>query len=107
MSRTVPHAITIEYIEPTSVGLEDVGFYLKESRIIERLKEGGCACAPPASRAGEVAFDDPGVGGLLAVEGFRLAVNDGAPFLDHDLRGKRLGAVFASPSNKRVSRAAK
>jgi hypothetical protein len=44
------------------------------------------------------AFDDPGIGGLLAVEGLRLAMDGLAAYLDDDLGGKGLGAVFASPS---------
>jgi NAD(P)-dependent dehydrogenase (short-subunit alcohol dehydrogenase family) len=37
--------------------------------------------------------------GLFAVEGFGLAVNNGAAFLVDDLSGEGLRAVFASPSN--------
>jgi hypothetical protein len=38
-------------------------------------------------------FDDPGVGGLLAVKSLRLAVDDRAVFLDGDLGKEGFGAV--------------
>jgi hypothetical protein len=44
------------------------------------------------------AFDDPGIGSLFAAEGFRLAVDGDAAFLDDDLCGEGFGAVFASSS---------
>ncbi len=42
-----------------------------------------------------LALHNPGVGGLLAVEGFRFSMNDLAGLFDDDLGGKSLGAIFA------------
>jgi hypothetical protein len=50
------------------------------------------------------AFDDPGIGSLFAIDGFCFAVDDDAVFLDHDLGGEGLGAVFASSSYYRAHR---
>src|SRR5208282_4026056 len=52
------------------------------------------------------AFDDPGIGSLFAIEGFRLAVEDDTAFLDDNLGGEGLGAVFARSSYYRAHRSA-
>src|SRR6185312_8996982 len=49
-----------------------------------------------------LAFDDPGIGCLPTVECFSFTMDNSAAFFNDDLRGKSLGAVFASPSNDRA-----
>jgi hypothetical protein len=43
-----------------------------------------------------LAFYDPGIGSLFAVEGLGLAMHGLAACLDDDLGGERFGAIFPS-----------
>lgn len=90
-------------------GLENLGFRAKDSALrfldiaVDNCGKGGVFLPFESSWLFELGLplDDPRIGGWLPVEGLGLSMDGDAPFLNHDLRGKCLRPVFASPSNNR------